>query len=172
MAVYRAVGPRLWRDQRFRALSPDEKLLTLYLLTSPQSNRIGYYYLSAAQASEDLRTQTETFLRRFQVVLETFGWEYDPEASVLLVTTWWDEPGNRPQNPKHLKGNLRDLEEVPENKLFDTFRIAIGKLCESLGESYANTYVDTFGISETEPETGTEPVRLLARGGEVRGSVG
>ena len=50
---YRKVYARLWRHPGFANLNEGEKVLALYLLTGPQTNRLGLYCLSVATAAED-----------------------------------------------------------------------------------------------------------------------
>jgi hypothetical protein len=45
---YGKIQMRLWTEADFRALSLLERTVALYLLTGPQSNRLGYYLLSVA----------------------------------------------------------------------------------------------------------------------------
>ena len=42
MPRYRKLSPRVWHDEKFVQLTPRQKLLFLYVLTSSQANRIGF----------------------------------------------------------------------------------------------------------------------------------
>jgi hypothetical protein len=112
---YRKLYVRIWRHPVFRALSDAHKTVALYLLTGPQTNRIGCYVLSPAMAAEDLNVPLPAFLKRLGVVCEVFGWEWDRDARVLWVPSWWK--WNRPDNPKVLQGALGDQHEVPPCQL-------------------------------------------------------
>lgn len=60
---YRKLYARVWRHPGFTALTDGEKTLALYLLTGPQTNRLGLYTLSVATAAEHLGTVPETIPR-------------------------------------------------------------------------------------------------------------
>lgn len=53
-AKYRKVDPHIWIDLDFAALSTDARYVALYLLTSPQMNRIGLHNFSAGMATAGL----------------------------------------------------------------------------------------------------------------------
>ena len=57
---YRKVYPRIWRHPGFQGLTKSGRELALYLLTGPQSSRIGLFYFSVATAAEDLNVGVET----------------------------------------------------------------------------------------------------------------
>lgn len=116
---YRRLYTRLWAHPAFASLTDGERLTSLYLLTGPQQNRLGFARLSAAAAAEDLHVSVSTFRRRLETVCAAFGWRYDAGARVLLVPSWWRF--NQPQNEKHLIGCLSDLADVPDTILLADF---------------------------------------------------
>jgi hypothetical protein len=133
---YRKVYPKLWSDARFLALPQSDRLVLLYLLSGPQSNRIGLFKVSLGSASEDLKTSSVTFRKRLLNVCATFGWEFDDYARVLWIPSWWRF--NPPENENVLKGNLKDLGEVPASLL-------VGKFCrnlETLDERFTKTFLE------------------------------
>jgi hypothetical protein len=116
---YRKLFVRLWRHPGFTALTDAEKVLAVYLLTGPQTNRIGLFVLSIAQAAEDLGTVPETLSKRLVRVTETFEWVFDKRSRVFFVPSWWR--WNEPANANVVKGNLKDLNEIPPCGLLDAF---------------------------------------------------
>jgi hypothetical protein len=116
---YRQIYPRLWRHPAFAALNKTARELTLYLLSGPQTNRIGLFHFSIATAAEDLRIGAETLRERLADVQVTFDWRFDADAHVLYIPSWWR--WNRPQNANVLSGNLKDLSEIPPCGLVDAF---------------------------------------------------
>lgn len=126
---YRKVYSRLWKSPEFREMGDSLKILTLYVLTGPQSNRVGLYHFSFAQAAEDLgaSTKVETVLRaRLMAVCETFGWSFDARASVIWIPSWWIfNPVS--EKTKNLQGYLTDLGDVPRTSL-------ISKFCNNLDD--------------------------------------
>ena len=154
---YRKVYPRLWHHPGFRRLDGDDKALTLYLLSGPQTNRLGLYKLSIPTAADDLDTVPETLSKRIANVCDTFGWRFDPDARVFYIPSFWT--WNPPENPKVLKGCLKDLNEIPPSPLIDTFANNLDTLPENLWETFRGrvsaTYAQTFPISGTGTGTGT-----------------
>jgi hypothetical protein len=143
---YRKIEPQVWKDEKFRRLGPEEKLIALYCITA-QSNRVGIFYFSFGMAVEDMKLPADTFPERFANVCKTLSWEWDEAARVLYIPTWWKY--NHPDNPKDLKGNLKDLGELPQTPL-------LAKFCGNL-RYLLPTYHETFqegsrNVTDTSPE--------------------
>jgi hypothetical protein len=155
---YRKLYPRLWRHPRYRALSGSARELTHYVLTGPQANRIGLFHFSIATAAEDLGVSVETCRTRLRDVAATFGWFFDADARVFYIPSWWR--WNRPENPDVLKGNLKDLSDVPPSGLCEAF----ARNLEFLPDTWHQTFVDTCRArlhtrgshQEQEQEQGSE----------------
>jgi hypothetical protein len=133
---YRRLYVRLWRHPGFAQLTDTERLLALYVLTGPQSNRIGIYNFSIATASEQLGTVPQTLTKRLATVAVTFGWLFDASARVLYVPSWWRF--NTPENANVLKGNLKDLNELPPCALVEAFASNLRDVPEPLHETFLN----------------------------------
>lgn len=133
---YRPVYPRLWRHPGFTGLTKSARELVLYLLTGPQTNRIGLFHLSAATASEDLSVSIETVRKGLADVAVTFGWTFDGRARVFFIPSWWR--WNPPANENVLKGNLKDLNEIPPSPLVERFALNL----ETLPETFRETFVE------------------------------
>jgi hypothetical protein len=56
-----------------------EQRVTLYLLSGPQTNRIGLFHFSVATATEDLDLGADTLRRALAKVSATFGWMFDAD---------------------------------------------------------------------------------------------
>jgi hypothetical protein len=132
---YRRIDPRIWADERFRTLSVNERVIALYVLTSPQSNRIGLFHFSPAKAAEDLHLDLAAFGKAFKSVTECLRWGWDEAARVIYLPTWWKY--NRPENPTHLLGCLTDLQDVPENQFTAQFRANIQWLDGALLDTFS-----------------------------------
>jgi hypothetical protein len=132
---YRKVYARIWRHPGFVGLNDGEKALALYILSGPQTNRLGLYGFSIATAAEDLGNSPESLKKRLLKVTGTFGWPFDAVARVVYVPSWWK--WNPPENANVLKGNLRDLNEIPPCALVDAFARNIETLPVTLRETFA-----------------------------------
>lgn len=153
MAIkYRKVDPRIWRDEKFRFLDQSDQLITLYTITA-QVNRIGIFNFSPGRASEELKLDYETFIKRFGNVCQTFKWSFDATMRVLYLPTWWKY--NFPENANVLKGNLKDLHDVPATSLIDCFYTNIrylGTYTETFTQTLAEHYPKRPAIQEQEQE--------------------
>lgn len=116
---YRKLYPRIWSHPKYRRLKQQSRELAIYLLTGPQTNRIGLFRFSVATAAEDLGTTPETLRECIGDVCEAFAWHFDDDARVFFIPSWWK--WNQPENVRVLKGNLKDLNEVPPSPLMKLF---------------------------------------------------
>jgi hypothetical protein len=153
---YRRLYVRLWRHPGFVTLTADEKVLALYLLTGPQTNRIGIYTLSIAQAAEDLGTVPQTLLKRFANCCAAFGWHFDSKARVFYIPSWFK--WNPPANSNAMKGFLNDLSEIQPCGLIDAFANNL----DTLSDTVRGTFIE--GLRQRLPVG-------LPTSGSVSGSV-
>jgi hypothetical protein len=116
---YRRAYPRLFRHPAFKKLSPLCQRLVVYILYGPQSNRIGLFYFSVNTAAEDLDSTPDSLRKALREVTLSFGWSFDALARVLFIPSWWR--WNPPDHEKVLRGNLKDLHEIPPCGLTDAF---------------------------------------------------
>ncbi len=140
-ARYRKIDPRIWTDEKFRRLTPEQQRIALYILTA-QSNRIGLFSFSPGKASEDLGTLPQTFQKGFQKVCQTLHWEWDSSSRVLYLPTWWKY--NQPENANNVIGNLKDLDDIPETSLLERFSTNSAYLPEGLVETYTQTLAKRY----------------------------
>lgn len=131
---YRRVYVRIWDDPKFRNLSPTEQRLALYLLSGPQTNRIGLFKFSIPRAADDLNLGIETLRKAFWNVCTTFNWMFDADARVIYIPSWWR--WNSSVNTNILLGNLKDLSEIPSCALVDAFSRNITYLSPKVHESF------------------------------------
>jgi hypothetical protein len=137
---YRKLYVRLWRHPCFVGLTDAEKVVAIYVLTGPQSNRLGLYVLSIATAAEDLGTVPETLKKRLLTVCQTLGWLFDARARVVYIPTFFN--WNPPENANVMKGSLKDLNEIPPCGLIDAFAANIETLPETLRQANTNARHD------------------------------
>ncbi len=165
---YRKIDPRLWKDEKFRNFSAQEKLFCIYMFTA-QANRIGIFSFSPGEAAEDLETLPQTFLKGFGNVINTLNWRWDSGVRVLYIPTWFKY--NAPENPNVLKGVLDDLQDVPETLLLSEFYGNLRYLDETLHETFLKRLpkriAKPIGKQEQEQEQEEEPPKAPLSGGVV-----
>lgn len=140
-ARFRKIDPRIWTDEKFRQLKAEEQRIALYILTA-QSNRIGLFSFSAGKAREDLDMSPQTFRKGFQKVCQTLNWEWDADARVLYLPTWWRY--NQPENGNNVIGNLKDLDDLPKTPLLERFSSNTTHLAEDLIQTFTQTLAKRY----------------------------
>lgn len=181
---YRKVYPRIWRHKDFIPLDAHDKVLVLYCLSGPQTNRIGFYAFSPGTASEELDIPLPDLKARLARICALFGWQFDAQARVMYIPSWWE--WNRPENANVLRGALTDLGEVPESDLRDQWRETTANVCETyrvtFPERSPQRYPQRTPIQEQEQEQEQEvppvaplrgaipmrPAKLRRRAEEIR----
>lgn len=157
---YRTVSPSFFWDSGARGLNRDEMLAALYLLTSPQTNRIGLYPLSIAMAAEQLHMTIDEFVECLRKVCESLHWQHDPQSTLLYIPTWWK--WHHPENPSVMAGNLKDLVELHRSDLLHRFcqntRYLSGPVLERFREVVRDLFPDSPQAQPGPPEdTEAEP---------------
>jgi hypothetical protein len=137
---YRRAYPRIWRHPGFVGLTQSERILVLYLLQGPQSNRIGLFHFSVSTAAEDLGVGLETLRKGLSNVCLTFGWLCDSEARVFYIPSWWR--WNRPDNLNVLRGSLKDISELPPCGLVDAFASNLTYVPPDVQETFIETLME------------------------------
>ncbi len=140
-ARYRKIDPRIWTDEKFRQLSGEQQRIALYIITA-QSNRIGLFSFSPGKACEDLGALPTTFRKGFEKVYQTLNWEWDSEARVLYLPTWWRY--NQPENANNVIGNLKDLDDLPETPLLKRFSTNMAYVSKDLIETFTQTLAERY----------------------------
>ena len=157
---YRKLDPRIWRDEKFATLTPDEKLVAVYCLTA-QVNRCGIFVFSPAMAAEELGTSPQTFAQRFARVISALRWRWDDSTRVLYFPRWWRY--NHPENTNVLKGCLSDLAELPQTPLLAEFYGNETDLTETFRETLRQRIPKPLPIQEQEQEQEQEQDKDMRR---------
>jgi hypothetical protein len=156
VVLWRRAPVKQWSDSRFVALPETARLLVLYCYTGPDTNRIGLFRFSLGRAGEAFNATPARLASALNDVCAALGWQYDPDARVLWITTWWET--NAPESPDVMSGCLKDLGELPRTRLYDGFRAQRTGLSDTVAARFADVCarydslcVDTSG--GTSPQT-------------------
>jgi len=127
----RSINTRIWDDAWFTELTPDEKLIWIYLITNPLTNLIGIYEIPLKRVAfdtgigiEKVRKAFESFQRSKKALFV--------DSHIMLVNFY----GNQSMNTNMEKGARANFEDLPENvknealnnplKGFETLRNGLG----------------------------------------------
>ena len=119
MARYTNIHTQMWFDDKFTALDDDDKLLFIYLLTSPHSNMAGYYRLPKRYVAADLGKGLERVTEGFQNLIEIGFISYDNNSQIVLIHNYLRY--NQIQNNNQAKGAIKVVNELPKNNLLSKF---------------------------------------------------
>jgi hypothetical protein len=123
MARYRKIDPRMWNDDKFRTMSHEGQLVWIYMLTGPDSNRIGLYQFSIARASEDIGIETASVRRSIDVIMSSGMAFYDDHSRLIFIPKWLEY--NEPSGANQAVGLLDDVEDFGSHPFAKAVRFLI-----------------------------------------------
>jgi len=106
----RSINTRIWDDTWISELTPNEKLVWLYLLTNQLTNLIGVYEITMKRIAFDTGLPIDTVRKAiecFQRQKKAFYFE----NHIMLVNFY----ANQSMNPKMIIGAKKVFDELPEN---------------------------------------------------------
>ena len=124
---YATVHTKMWQDNKFRALDQPDRMLFLYLLTSPHGNMIGYYYLPKAYIAADTGMDARQVEGSMQTLHRLGMVLYDDEAQMVLLKQFLKY--NPISNENQVKGAVQLIKELPESWLLMEFLSCIEAHC-------------------------------------------
>lgn len=84
--VRRSINTKIWCDEWFENLTPEEKLIWLYLLTNQQTNMLGVYEISIRKMAFEIGLSEDQVRDSFQVFEESRkAFYYD---GFVILTNW------------------------------------------------------------------------------------
>ena len=110
MAKQRIVNTRFWDDSYIARLSPNEKLLFLYLLTSPLTTIAGVYELPLKRAAFDTGLPVKEIAAMFS--------KLENDGKLLRHDDWVGIVNfikHQSLNPKVRQGIIAEMERVPRS---------------------------------------------------------
>ena len=176
VARYRKIDPRMWGDEKFKALSkpqPNAQTLWVYLLTGPHTNSCpGLYNLGEMALAESLDWSPKDLQRVFREILDKGMAKADSEARVIYIPN--AKEYNRPESPNVVKKWAKDFDEIPECPLKAQFYQDFKAFLKAFGKAFLKPFEEDFGesltrtIPEPEPKPIPIPKNLLVEGEPLR----
>lgn len=158
--VYRKVYIRIWRDDDFRGLSEEGKLLFFYLLTCPHGHLSGIFVMPVGYAMEDLGWDAAEIRAPWNEIERNEMILYDHRAKVLLLPNFLKY--NPFENRNTVINAVRNVEQLPETHLKGAWCEAARRHLKGKQLEFVPPLIDTLKGTLPEPlpepsgETGTE----------------
>lgn len=154
MERYRKVLVSLWDDPEFQSMDKSLRDAAFFLLTGPQTNRLGYYRFGRGLAADYLAVSPDQAGQDIEAVCQRFGWpiQADGRWFTVVIRGWLRHNG--PRGTDQAKGFVQDLVEVPQGPMDQEFRACLGCIrsdCQS-------TFEEALDQRSTGGGTGSEPV--------------
>lgn len=125
MAGYRQLHTRIWSDTWFTELSPEYKLLFVYLFGNERTSLSGIYELPLKIISFETGLSRETIRKGLEVYIKADKVAYDFSAGVVWVKNLkkYQSSSSSPTLKRRIKA---DIKAVPECKVKEAYMISIG----------------------------------------------
>lgn len=153
--MYRTIESSLWTDPKIKKLSPDGKLLFVYLITNTHTHVSGIYYLPMVTISHETGYPIDTLSEVVRELISEKLIKIDPELDVFWVINMFRYQG---RGTKNLRSAKNQLESLHKSCLINDFLQAYPKV-KLEKSSYPIDRVSSaepMWHSGTEPETETE----------------
>jgi hypothetical protein len=109
---YRKIDPRIWNDERFRALTDDGKLVFLFLLTHPSMTALGAMRATIPGLAAELGWPIRRFRDAILPAAQSGMVEVDEGASFVGLPKFLRY--NEPESPNSVKSWIAALDLIPE----------------------------------------------------------
>jgi hypothetical protein len=158
MRNYTTVHPRFWTlmsstGTELRQLGAEATLTALYLITCPNSNAIGLYYLSPSRVSEELGLPVERVREILEAVCRTGFAQYSQGDSVV----WIPRMAHYQIGESLSKGDRRVAWARKELKKFEG---------STFHRAFLERYGEAYHLASPQPRA---PIQLLRKGSVASG---
>ncbi len=142
MSRYRKVDPRIWNDEKFRALSNKGKLVFFMLLTHPAVTALGAMRGSVAGLADEMGWPVEAFREAFNDILHQDMVEIDPKACLIALPNFVRY--NRPESPNVVKAWIGSLDLLPECELLERVVQRAEDALQDMPVSFQQAFAEAF----------------------------
>ena len=119
MRKYTRIFTKLWRDPEVKDLNSEDRELYLYILSSPHSNMMGWYYLPKSYIAEDLGKGLERVSKGLNNLSERAFITVEKGSNMVLVHNFTKY--NEIQNKNQAKGIIKRIEDLPSLSLYPAY---------------------------------------------------
>jgi len=139
---YSCLYREIWDDKKFYTLSEQAKLVYLFLISCPMGNGLGCFKAGMAAMIEEMRYTDKGFKKGFNEGLEEGLFEYNAEARVLLIPTYFNR--NLVTNPNGIRSLAKDFSKLPDCDLKDKCYQIVKAFVEGSKEGFKEAFNERF----------------------------
>ena len=118
MPKYSPFHTKIWNDPKFRNLSPEGKLLFIYLFGNDAISLSGIYELDMDLARFQIGVNGASFDNALKAVTQASNVQYDPEKSLVWIVNYFKYQS---KSPKVIIGVIAELNMLPDHKFKQLF---------------------------------------------------
>ena len=152
MRKYSKIAPVIWQDKKIRDLNDKTRTLFLYLLTSPHTNMIGWYYLNVNYASADLGYPIDRVSKGLNELQKKGLITYSEDTNMVIIHNFLKY--NPIKGPKQAKGAINTIESIADKSLLEVFVSCVAshkRENKNLYELLFEEYSDRLSEEEINP---------------------
>jgi len=151
MRTFAKLEPKFWESsqtgRQIIKCGAETTVLAIYLLSAPDSNHLGIYFLRLGRAAADTCLSQETVNKSLKKLIDIGFCRYDDDSEIVWITKMAEHQGSLRMSPKQMSGSIKLLRKVAHSPLFLDF-------CTTYPE-FAG-YVDAVETVAVEPVS--EPI--------------
>jgi len=140
---YCRVKSKFWTDERVQNWSDEEKLLSLYLLSSPHSNMLGCYVLPREYICADLGWTLKDLGKAFGKLLSEGFFSYDESTRLILLPNYLKHTPIT--NGNQVIAAIKQLAELPKSPLLSGLKDLVEDLGKDLPKNYLKPLAKAIG---------------------------
>ena len=170
MARYRKIDPRIWNDEKFRALSDSGKLAFLFVLTHPHMTSLGAMRGTVIGLAEELKASRKpsgkpsgslpgSISEGFREAIGKGLLEVDEDACYIGAKNFLRYNG--PESPNVVRSWETAIELIPECKLKVQLMQRVRAYTESLSEGFGKALPKAFAKASPNQEQEQEQEQEL-----------
>jgi len=159
MANYRNLHVKIWSDPQFESLSPNSKLIFIYLLTNVHRSESGLYNISLSKISFETKLPINKLKNSIYQLCQSKLVEYDSDKSVIWIKNIIKYQNLSPNCIKSIENDLKYCSSEVLRQSFGKYYLNYPKLegaCKGLINPSKNPSIGTgigigIGIESEEP---------------------
>ena len=121
MAGYRQIHTQIWKDDWFIELSPDEKLLFIYLFSNESSNLVGLYKISTRVIANETGLNTDFIMAALKAFEDNHRVVYR-DGIIWIVHMWRYHNNASPKVQSRIRSDLELIPDAPIKRWYQFYQ--------------------------------------------------